>query len=85
MMFEVEVPRAGDTVILTALPLGLLDGLPAEDQRAIRAMIGKPVLLCGYDADGRAEVQFDDPFDGRPGTFNHTHTICVPRDFIRRS
>jgi len=40
-------PEAGDTVVLTELPPGLLDGLPLEDQRAISAIVGKPVLLCG--------------------------------------
>ena len=80
-----EDPKAGELVILMALPSGLLDGLPDEDQRAIGAMVGKSVLLCGYDEEGRAELEFDDPLDGRPGTFNHTHTIFVSREFIRRS
>jgi hypothetical protein len=85
MMLEMGVPKAGETVILAALPPGLLDGLPEEDQRAISAMVGKPMLLCGYDADGRAELQFDDPFDGRPGTLSHVHTVFVRPDFIRET
>ena len=26
-------------------------------------IVGKPVLLVGYDEDGRAELHFDDGFD----------------------
>ena len=40
-------PSPGETVVLTSIPPGLLDGLPQEDQNAIMAMIGKPVLLVG--------------------------------------
>jgi hypothetical protein len=84
MIRGMDSPKAGETVVLTVLPPGLLDGLPEEDQRAISAIVGRPVLLCGYDQDGRAELEFDDPFDGRPGTFEHTHTIFVSPKFIRR-
>ncbi len=62
MARERENPHAGEQVIFLALPRGLLDGLPEEDQRAILAMVGKPVMLVGYDEDGRAELEFDDPF-----------------------
>jgi hypothetical protein len=51
-------PQPGDMVVLTAVPLGLLDGLPQEDKHAIIATVGKPVLLVGYDDDGRAEIFF---------------------------
>jgi len=71
-------------VVLQSLPPGLLDGLPEEDQRAIRAIIGRPVLLLEYDENGRAELVFDDPFDGVPGTSNHTHSIWVSPEFIAR-
>jgi hypothetical protein len=47
-------------VLLTSLPPGLVDGLPQEDQDAIVAIVGKPVLLVGYDEDRRAELHFDD-------------------------
>jgi hypothetical protein len=47
-------------VILRALPTGFLDDLPAEDQQAIRGMVGKPVTLNEYDPDGRAELEFTD-------------------------
>jgi hypothetical protein len=77
-------PSAGEMVVLTSIPPGLLDGLPEEDQRAIVAIVGKPVLLVEYDEDGRAELQFDDPFDGRAGDYSHTHSIRVVPEFIER-
>jgi hypothetical protein len=77
-------PSPGEMVSLTSLPPGLVDGLPQEDQDAIVAIVGKPVLLVGYDEDGRAELHFDDPFDGRPGEYSHTHSIWVAPEFIER-
>jgi hypothetical protein len=77
-------PSAGETVILTSIPPGLLEGLPEEDQNAIVAIVGKPVLLVGYDEDGRAELHFDDPFDGQAGSHMHTHSIWVAHQFIER-
>ncbi|HMJ82048.1 MAG TPA: hypothetical protein VK504_02710, partial [Vicinamibacterales bacterium] len=71
-------PQPRDTVVLTAVPPGLLDGLPQEDQHAIAAMVGQPVLLVGYDNDGRAEIFFDDPFDVRTGAYRNTHSVWVP-------
>ncbi len=47
-MAEPSNPRPGEHVLLIALPPGLLDGLPAEDQRAISAIVGKPVTLLGH-------------------------------------
>ena len=32
-------PKPGDMVVLTAVPLGLLDGLPEEDHHAITAIV----------------------------------------------
>ena len=52
--------KPGERVVLTELPAGLIDGLPEEDQRAIVEIIGKPVLLEGFDDDGRAELEFVD-------------------------
>ena len=69
----------GEQVVLVAVLLGLLDGLPDEDQRAITAMVGKPVQLTGWDEDGRAELHIEDPFDTRT-----THSIWVPPEFIVR-
>jgi hypothetical protein len=53
-------PKPGDLVLLMEAPSGLLEGLPAEDQKAISEVIGKPIQLVGYDDDGRAELQFTD-------------------------
>jgi hypothetical protein len=77
-------PQAGEPVIFVAVPPGLLDGLPGEDQRAIVAMVGKPVTLVGYDEDGRAELEFDDPFRPRTEHASCTHTIGVRPEFIAR-
>ena len=71
-------------VVLITVPPGLLDGLPAEDQRAITAIIGKPVMLVGYDEDGRAELYFADPFDVQSDEYSHTHKIWVAPEFIER-
>jgi hypothetical protein len=77
-------PSPGEMVSLMSIPPGLLEGLPEEDQNAIVAIVGKPVLLVGYDEDGRAELHFDDPFDGRPGDYSHTHSIWVAPEFVER-
>jgi hypothetical protein len=68
--------KPGSVAVLTALPPGLLDGLPQEDQTAISEIIGKPVFLVSYDDDGRAELQFTD----RKGTI---HFIYVAPEFVR--
>jgi hypothetical protein len=75
-------PQPGDMVVLTAVPLGLLDGLPQEDQHAIIAMVGKPVLLVGYDDDGRAEIFFDDPIDVGTDRDRNTHSVWVLQAFV---
>lgn len=49
-----------EKVILTGLPPRFLDDLPIEDQEAIRAVIGKALVLNEYDEDGRAELEFRD-------------------------
>lgn len=53
-------PSPGDDVILRKLPPGFIDDLPEEDQKAISAIVGKPVRLNEYDDDGRAELEFTD-------------------------
>jgi hypothetical protein len=53
-------PKPGDSVVVTALPAGFLDDLPNEDQQAISAVIGRPILLKEYDDVGRAELEFTD-------------------------
>lgn len=52
--------KPGDMVVLSSLPPGLLDDLPPEDQEAIQAVVGKPVLFNEIDQHGRAELQFTD-------------------------
>ena len=53
-------PSAGQKVVLIKLPPGLIDNLPAEDQKAISEVVGKPVLLNAYGEDGRAELEWWD-------------------------
>jgi len=77
-------PGPGEMVVLTRIPPGLLDGLPQQDQDAIVAIVGKPVLLIEYDEYGRAELGFDDPFDARTEDHSHTHSIWVAPEFIER-
>jgi hypothetical protein len=69
-------PKPGDTVTLAEVPSGLLDNLPAEDQQAILDVVGKPILLTEYDADGRAELEFRD-------RNSHLHFIYVSPEFIK--
>jgi len=52
--------KPGDKVVFTAVPPGFLDDLPEEDQVAINAAIGKPVLFNELDEHGRAELEFRD-------------------------
>ena len=68
-------PRPGEYVILKTLPPGLSDGLPLRDKRAITAIVGKPVVLVGYDDVGRAELEFVDKR-------GDNHSIWVGRKFI---
>jgi hypothetical protein len=71
-------PKPGDKVVLVAVPLGMLNDLPTEDQKAITEVVGKPILLTRYDEDGRAELEFqDDSAD--------THFIYVSPEFIRKA
>jgi hypothetical protein len=71
-------PKPGQKVILKALPPGFMDDLPDEDQRAISAMVGKPIVLNGYDRIGMAELEFEDPY-----IENSSHTIWVDPKFIK--
>jgi len=67
--------RPGDRVILTTAPASLLRGLPKEDQKAIRSMIGHPVTLAGFSY-GQAELEFTD-------ARGDDHTIWVETALIR--
>jgi hypothetical protein len=81
---EPEKPNADEHVILVSVPPGLLEGLREGDQRAIIAIVGKPVALVGDDETGRAELEFDDPSDARTDAYSHTHSIWVDGEFIAR-
>jgi len=69
-------PKPGELVVLAEVPSGFLDDLPLEDQQAIVDVVGKPIVLRGYDDDGRAELEFED-HDG------NGHVIFVAPRFIR--
>jgi hypothetical protein len=66
-------------VILTELPPGLTRGLPRADQRAIRAMVGTPVRLSGYDDIGRAELEFADARGDRHFIYVHVKYVRPAR------
>jgi hypothetical protein len=71
-------PKPGQKVILKALPPGFIDDLPEEDQLAISAAVGKPIILNKYDRDGRAELEFAEPYNE-----DSSHTIWVDPKFIK--
>ena len=71
-------PKPGQKVVLKALPPGFIDDLPEEDQRAMSAVVGKPILLNKYERDGRAELEFTD-------VEGVGHFIYVDPKFIERS
>ena len=45
-------PEPGEMVLLKSIPPGLVDGLPQDDQNAIVAIIGKPVLRRRFVGHG---------------------------------
>ena len=69
-------PKPGDKVVLKALPPGFIDDLPEEEESAISARIGRPIMLIGYDQDGRAELEFMAEDDS-------IHMLYVDLKFIR--
>ena len=62
-------------MVLKALPPGFTDDLPEDEQRAISARIGRPIMLMGYDGDGKAELEFMAQDDS-------IHTLCVDLKFV---
>lgn len=74
---RVTKPKLGDKVVLKALPAGFIDDLPEDEQRAISARVGRPIMLMGYDRDGKAELEFMAQDDS-------IHTLYVDLKFIRR-
>ena len=93
MSTEDKQPKPGDMVVLVGLPPGFLDDLPAEEQSAISAMVGKPIKFCGIHTLGdwrppsspgycastweRVELEFSDPEHGM------NHTLYVDPSYIR--
>jgi hypothetical protein len=76
MKKPVPMPKPGEKVILKSLPPGFTDDLPEEDQRAISAVVGKPIVLKKYERDGRAELEFTDGDET-------IHLIYVDPKFIK--
>jgi len=70
--------KPGEMVVLKNLPPGFLDDLPKEDQVAILAVVGKAIVLKGYDKDGRAELEFTE----KNGII---HFIYVSPEFLSRA
>jgi hypothetical protein len=73
-----EKQKLGEVVILKELPPGFLDDLPKEDQVAISAVVGKGIILKGYDKNGKAELEFAE----KNGTI---HFIYVSPEFVSRA
>jgi hypothetical protein len=73
---RVTKPKPADKVVLKALPPGFLKDLPEEEERAISSGIGRPIMLMGYDRDGRAELEFMAQDDS-------IHTLYIDLKFIR--
>jgi hypothetical protein len=70
-------PHPGQTVALTSIPPGLLNGLPQEDQNAIVAIVGKPVLLVEYEDGGQNSALITPSMsDGR--TLPHAFDVGAP-------
>jgi hypothetical protein len=69
--------KLSEMVVLKKLPPGFLDDLPKEDQVAISAVVGKAIVLKGYDKDGRVELEFTE----KNGTI---HFIYVSPEFVSR-
>ena len=63
---------------------GAVTGEVQPVNHARTAIDGKPVLLVGYDDDGRAEISFDDPFVVRTDAYSNTHSVWVPPACITR-
>jgi hypothetical protein len=65
----------GDRVILQSGPASLLRGLPKEDKKAIRSIVGQLVLLARFSY-GQAELEFKDEQ-------GDDHTIWVETALIK--
>ncbi len=70
--------KLGEMVVLKKLPPEFLDDLAKEAQFAISAVVGKAIVMKGYDKDGRAELEFTE----KDGTI---HFIYVRPECVRRA
>jgi hypothetical protein len=52
--------QTGDPVVLRDVPDQLLDGLPEEEQKAIRAQKNRTLKVVAFDESGYAELEFTD-------------------------
>jgi hypothetical protein len=62
--------------ILVYAPQALLAGLSDYDKETIRSLVGLPITFNGFDADGRAEIEFQD-------AEGWDHTLWVEADAVR--
>jgi hypothetical protein len=60
MKYTKLLPKPGTSVIITKEPPDLFLGMDVNVRDAVSAILGKPILLVDYDADGRAELTFKD-------------------------
>ena len=67
----------GCRVMLDSVPPALLHGLPAEDQAAIRGMVGKLITVVGY-RDHQAELRFADATGAE-------HSIWVDVSYVHQA
>lgn len=78
--FERRRFRKGDLVTFK-LPPGWLEGLPEEDQREIRARVGKPVAVQGYRrGDACVELVW---WEYKQKKETKSHSIWLERNWIK--
>jgi hypothetical protein len=73
-----QVLRRGDIVLVKRLPDGLLRGLPANDQTAIRKCVGLTFAIADFNPQGEAEIEFADES-------NDFHTIWIATNCLVRT
>lgn len=71
--------QTGDRVLYLEARETLLAGLPADDQAAIRAQVGKEMTVEGFDDYGHVELEFLEQ-----GDKYINHTIWVEPDCLKK-
>lgn len=71
--------RRGGKVTYLEAREHLLRGLPVSDQKAIRAQLGKEMMVAGLDDYGNVELEF---FEAEE--IWHSHTIWVDPDCLKK-